>query len=154
MSFKKGDRVQILQTGEEGEVIEEVYDPILIAFKPRIEIQLKHSRENKVFTQEELQLVKKRPTQEEVIKAVGKIQEQIPNIPNLRKREKEELPTHLKYLIEDIQASNAVDKQLGEANLNFVEKTLLALEKSNPKANYWHDVATNLDIVNWWTRTS
>lgn len=151
MSISKGDRVKVIQTLKEGEVIEEVYDPILIASKPRMKVKLA-SGESSKFYQDDLELVKKKPRQEDAIEAVDKIQQQLSNIPNLPKREKEELPNHLKYLKEDIQA-NISDSGLNTTNLNYVKDTLGAIKKANPQDNCLKDIASNLDIINWWART-
>jgi hypothetical protein len=151
MSISKGDRVKVIQTLKEGEVIEEIYDPILIASKPRMKVKLASGESGK-FSEDDLELVKKKPRQEDAIEAVDKIQQQLSNIPNLPKREKEELPNHLKYLKEDIQANNS-NSGLNTTNLNYVKETLAVIKKANPKDNCLKDIASNLDLIDWWART-
>jgi hypothetical protein len=153
MSIEKGDRV-ITPNGQ-GEVIDDkVYNGLFSIFlNPQIKVKLDSSGEEKEFHQEDLKVQAKKPSQQEAIKAVDKIKEQLDKIPNLPRREKGELPNHLEYFKEDIQANNELKKQLGITNLDYVDKTLEAIIKTDSTANIWNEIESNLKIVRWWIRT-
>ncbi|MUG98790.1 hypothetical protein F7734_43465 [Scytonema sp. UIC 10036] len=152
MNIEKGDRV-ITPKGQ-GEVIEDkVYQgPFSIFFGPQIKVKLDGSGEEKEFSQENLELQAKKPSKKEAIEAVDKIKAQLDKIPNLPKREKGELPNHLEYFKEGIQVNNDLEKQLSVTNLDYVEKTLEAVKKTDSKANCWQEIESNFKIVRWWTR--
>ncbi|MBD2681570.1 MULTISPECIES: hypothetical protein [Nostoc] len=153
MSVEKGDRV-ITPNGQ-GEVIDDkVYKGIFSAFlEPQIKVKLDTSGQEKDFSQEDLKLQAKKPSPKEAIEAVDKIKEQLNKIPNMPTREKGELPNHLEYFKQDIQVDNELRKQLGITNLDYVDKTLEALRKTDSTANCWKEIESNLKILRWWTRT-
>ncbi|MDZ8030070.1 MAG: hypothetical protein RMY64_04845 [Nostoc sp. DedQUE08] len=153
MSIEKGDRV-ITPKGQ-GEVIDaKVYNGILSVFAdPEIKVKLDTSGQEKDFHQEDLKLETKKPSSKEAIEAVDKIKTQLNKIPNMPTREKGELPNHLEYFKEDIQTSNELKKQLALTNLDYVDKTLEVLRKTDSTANCWKEIESNLKILRWWTRT-
>lgn len=153
MSIEKGDRV-ITPNGQ-GEVIDDkVYKGIFSIFSdPQIKVKLDTSGQEKYFCQEDLKLQAKKPSPKEAIEAVDKIKAQLNKIPNMPTREKGELPNHLEYFKEDIQVGSELRKQLGLTNLDYVDKTLEALRKTDSTANCWKEIEPNLKIVRWWTRT-
>ncbi|MBD2169390.1 hypothetical protein H6G04_34070 [Calothrix membranacea FACHB-236] len=153
MSIEKGDRV-ITPNGQ-GEVIDaQVYKGIFSVFsKPQIKVKLDISGQEKEFSQDDLKLQAKKPSPKEAIEAVDKIKEQLNKIPNLPTREKGELPNHLEYFKEDIQVNNELRKHLGLTNLDYVDRTLEAIKKTDSTANCWKEIESNLKVLRWWTRT-
>ncbi len=153
MSIEKGDRV-ITPNGQ-GEVIDDkVYNGFFSIFSdPQVKVKLDGSGEEKEFRQENLKLQAKKPSQKEAIEAVDKIKEQLDKIPNLPRREKGELPNHLEYFKEDIQANHEIKKQLALTNLDYVDKTLEAIRKTDSTTDTWKEVESNFKIVRWWIRT-
>jgi hypothetical protein len=153
MNIQKGDKV-ITPNGL-GEVIDDqVYDgPFSIFSDPKIKIKLDKSGEAKDFNKEDLKLEAKKPTHQEALQAVEKIKEQFNKIPNMPTREKGELPNHLEYFKEDIQFDNELKKQLGITNLEYVATTLKAIRQTNPTANCWDEIDSNLKTLRWWIRT-
>jgi SpoVK/Ycf46/Vps4 family AAA+-type ATPase len=152
MNIAKGDRV-ITPNGE-GEVIDtQVYDEFLSTFLgPKIKVKLDTSVEEKCFLLKDLTLLAKPPNQKEATDAISKIKEQIKHIPNLPRREKEELPNHLEYFQEDIQVNSEIKKQLGITNFDYVDNTLKAIRKTDPKADCWNEIESNLKILRWWIK--
>jgi hypothetical protein len=153
-SIEKGDKVTT--PNGQGEVIEEkVYKGVFSIFSdPQIKVKLDGSGEEKEFRQGDLEVQAKKPSKKEAIEAVDKIKEQLDKIPNLPRREKGELPNHLEYFKEDIQANNELTKQIGITNLEYVDKTLKAIRKTDSTAENWKEVESNLNIVRWWIRTN
>jgi hypothetical protein len=153
MSVEKGDRV--ISPNGQGEVIDDkVYKGIFSAFsEPKIRVKLDTSGQEKDFSQEDLELQAKKPSPKEAIEAVDKIKAQLNKIPNMPTREKGELPNHLEYFKQDFQVDNELKKQLGLTNLDYVDKTLQVLKKTDSTANCWKEIESNLNILRWWTRT-
>lgn len=153
MSIEKGDRV-ITPKGQ-GEVIDDqVYNGIFSVFSdPKIRVKLDTSGQEKDFSQGDLDLKEKKPSPKQAIEAVDKIKEQLNKIPNMSTREKGELPNHLEYFKQDFQVDNELKQQLGLTNLEYVDKTLQALKKTDPTANCWNEIESDLEILRWWTRT-
>ncbi|MBD2301802.1 hypothetical protein [Nostoc sp. FACHB-190] len=153
MSIENGDKV-ITPNGQ-GEVIDnQIYNGIFsIFFAPQIRVKLDPSGQEKDFCQEDLKLVAKKPSSQEAIEAVNKIKEQLKTIPNLPTREKGELPNHLEYFKEDMLTKNELRKQLGLTNLNYVDKTLIAIKNIDSTADYWQEIESNLKVLHWWVRT-
>ncbi|KYC39488.1 hypothetical protein WA1_32750 [Scytonema hofmannii PCC 7110] len=152
MSIEKGDRV-ITPNGQ-GEVIDDnIYNGLFAIFSnPQMKVKLDSSGEEKEFRQEDLTIQAKKPSQKEAIEAVDKLKEQLDKIPNLPKREKGELPNHLEYFKEDIQTNDDLKKQIGITNLDYVDKTLGAIKKTDSTADSWKEIESNLKIVRWWIR--
>ncbi len=153
MNIEKGDRV-ITPKGQ-GEVIDDkVYKGLFSIFSdPQVKVKLDNFEGEKEFCQEDVKIQAKKPSQKEAIEAVDKIKEQLDKIPNLPRREKGELPNHLEYFKEGIQVNNDLEKQLSMTNLDYVEKTLEAIRKTDSTANCWEEIESNLKKVRWWTRT-
>jgi hypothetical protein len=59
----------------------------------------------------------------------------------------------LEYFKQDFQVDNELKKQLGLTNLDYVDKTLQVLKKTDSTANCWKEIESNLNILRWWTRT-
>ena len=68
-------------------------------------------------------------------------------------REKGDLPNDLEYFKEDIQTNNQLKKQLGLTHLDYVDKTLQAIKKTDSTASCWQEIESNLKILRWWGRT-
>lgn len=152
MNIQKGDRVTT--PDGLGEVIDDrVYNQFLSSFsEPKIQVKLDKSGKVRDSGKEDLKIDSKKPTLKEAIDAAEKIEEQINEIPNIPTREKEELPNHLKYFKEDIQVNSEPQKQSALKNLDYVDRTLKEIRKTNSTATDWDKIDSNLKILHWFTK--
>lgn len=152
MNIERGDKVST-QYGL-GEVSDDkVYQGIFSSlFPPKCRVKLDDSGKEKDFEQNAIELLAKKPNLKEVIEAADKIKEKVNEIPNLSTREKGELPNHLEYFKADIQVNNELRKDLGITNLDYVDKILKALKKTDSTALCWDEIESSFKILRWWSR--
>ncbi|MCW5315361.1 hypothetical protein GTQ43_16555 [Nostoc sp. KVJ3] len=148
--IEKGDIVLINKIGKYHNQVGEVIGVDYNIFFVKI-VLVKLDNQEEAFEEKDLQLQTKKPSIEEVIASIDKILEQAEQITNLPIKEQVELPNRLKYLKLDIPK---LDKQVIQKNFDSIDKILAATREADSSANFWQDIDSNLEKINWWIRTS